>query len=295
MAQHYHSKFDKRQHMQTEDYEIFYYEDKILSDVSMHRHDYYEIYFFLEGNLSYQIGKNHYPLSYGDVCLVPPGVFHKPEFKDYELPYRRIVLWLSPDYFERLRAQYPDIYYSFEYSDRISCHHYSTDFSAAQILFNKMIEIIEENQRIAAFHVPIIDCYITSFMLSLNRIVYQREQPATSAAQPNLFTNICDYMNEHLDEDLSLDALSRHFYVSKYHISHVFKDNMGISTHQYVLKKRLHASKSAILSGTALQEVATAYGFKDYTSFFRAFKKEFGAPPKEFRDSYQLNPNQGKL
>ena len=48
MAKHYHSQFDERQEMQTSDFEIFYYEDKEASDVSMHRHDYYEIYFFLE-------------------------------------------------------------------------------------------------------------------------------------------------------------------------------------------------------------------------------------------------------
>ena len=48
MAKHYHSQFDERQEMQTSDFEIFYYEDKAVSDVSMHRHDYYEIYFFLE-------------------------------------------------------------------------------------------------------------------------------------------------------------------------------------------------------------------------------------------------------
>lgn len=75
MAKHYHSQFDERQEMQTSDFEIFYYEDKEASDVSMHRHDYYEIYFFLEGDLSYQIGKNIYPLQYGDICLIPPGVF----------------------------------------------------------------------------------------------------------------------------------------------------------------------------------------------------------------------------
>ena len=103
MAKHYHSQFDERQEMQTSDFEIFYYEDKEVSDVSMHRHDYYEIYFFLEGDLSYQIGKNVYPLKYGDICLIPPGVFHRPQFHSNDKPYRRMVLWLSPDYFSRLR------------------------------------------------------------------------------------------------------------------------------------------------------------------------------------------------
>ena len=73
--------------------------------------------------------------------------------------------------------------------------------------------------------------------------------------------------------------------MSKYHISHVFKDNMGMSVHQYLVKKRLDASKNSILSGMPFHEVATAFGFRDYTSFFRAFKKEFGVAPREFKGS----------
>lgn len=141
----------------------------------------------------------------------------------------------------------------------------------------------------AAFHAPMLDCYITSLLLSINRVVYQRQQPAANVKQPFLFSNICEYINAHLEEDLSLDALAREFYVSKYHISHVFKDNMGMSVHQYLVKKRLDASKNSILSGMPLHEVATAFGFRDYTSFFRSFKKEFGVAPREFKEAYSLH------
>ncbi len=47
MARHYQAQFDNSREMQASDFEIYYYEDKVLENVSMHRHDYYEIYFFL--------------------------------------------------------------------------------------------------------------------------------------------------------------------------------------------------------------------------------------------------------
>ena len=52
-----------------------------------------------------------------------------------------------------------------------------------------------------------------------------------------LYENILLYIEDHIDEDLTLDHLSEIFYVSKYHISHVFKANLGISVHQFITKK----------------------------------------------------------
>ena len=107
-----------------------------------------------------------------------------------------------------------------------------------------------------------------------------------------LYLNLCDYINNHLEENLSLDRLADFFYVSKYHISHLFKDHMGISLHQYIIKKRLHASKNGILSGIPLKTLIYQYGFHDYTAFYRAFKKEFGLSPTEFREQHHL-PDEG--
>lgn len=288
MARHYYSQFHNRQEMQEADYEIFYYEDRDLTEVSMHRHDYYEIYFFLEGNLSYQIGNDLYPLSYGDICLIPPGIFHRPLFHDNEVPYRRMVLWLAPDYFDRLQSLHPDIPYGFQQC-RPEHYHYSCDFSDAQILFDKLTDIVEERHRDVPFHAAMASCYIASLLLSINRMIRLSEQPSGSIAeQSNLFSRLCEYINTHLFEDLSLDTLAGEFYINKYHISHVFKENMGMSLHRYLVKKRLYASKNAILAGEPIREVAMTCGFGDYTSFFRAFKKEFGLGPKEYRDSFRL-------
>ena len=95
---------------------------------------------------------------------------------------------------------------------------------------------------------------------------------------------LTDYIGEHLDEELSLDSLAGEFYVSKYHIAHVFKDHIGISIHQYIMKKRLSACRDAIRNGTKITEAYLMYGFKDYSGFYRAFKKEYGMSPKEWQE-----------
>ena len=62
------------------------------------------------------------------------------------------------------------------------------------------------------------------------------------------------------------------------------KDNLGLSIHQYITKKRLALCQEAIRTKMNINEIYQTYGFGDYSSFYRAFKKEYGISPKEYRD-----------
>ena len=167
-------------------------------------------------------------------------------------------------------------------------YHFRTDFIIFQDLQGRLLDMIEEMRGNKPFRETSAHLMVCSFLLHLNRITYDSLHQVPAVYENVLYLNVCDYINNHLDEDLSLDHLASFFYASKYHISHVFKDNMGISLHQYILKKRLQASKNGILSGIPFGELYHQYGFSDYTSFYRAFKKEFGLSPKEFREQKSL-------
>ena len=71
--------------------------------------------------------------------------------------------------------------------------------------------------------------------------------------------------------------------MSKYHIAHVFKDEIGMSIHQYISKKRLARCREALLGDVPVTKVYLLFGFHDYSSFYRAFKKEYGISPKDFK------------
>ena len=124
----------------------------------------------------------------------------------------------------------------------------------------------------------------TTLLLYLNRLIYERLHPHKTRTEESLYQNIATYIEEHLEEDLSLQKLAEEFFVSKYHIAHIFKDNLGLSIHQYITKKRLALCREAILGQMSITEAYHTFGFGDYSSFYRAFKKEYGISPKDFRD-----------
>ena len=87
-----HQKFDTRQTMHGTTFEIFRYKDAYLKEVALHHHDFYEVYFFLSGNVQYNIESRSYLLTPGDVLLISPMELHQPMFGSEHREYERIVL-----------------------------------------------------------------------------------------------------------------------------------------------------------------------------------------------------------
>ena len=119
------------------------------------------------------------------------------------------------------------------------------------------------------------------FMIQLNRIAISNHINYLDSANANSkLIQIIEYINEHLVEEITIDSLAEHFYLSRYYLMHFFKEETGYTIGNYITEKRLLLAKSLVQSGFSATEACFQSGFKNYSTFSRAFKKAFHTMPK---------------
>jgi AraC family transcriptional regulator len=92
------------------------------------------------------------------------------------------------------------------------------------------------------------------------------------------------YIEDNLDQSLSLDSVSDAFHMSKYYFHRLFSAIMGCSLNQYILARRLNASLKLIQeSNISLTDLAYQFNFGTPSSFSRAFKNQYGISPNSIR------------
>ena len=247
MNKNLQTPFSTRQYMVSRDFEIYYYNDRHPNSVKSHAHNYYEFYFFLEGDMILHIAGKEYMIQPGDIIVLPPDVHHNVTVINPDIPYRRFVFWITREYCQRLMEQSPDYGYLMQHVAITGKYIYHYDVIGFQALQSKVFRLIEELKSDRFGKAAKVNICVSDLVLHLNRTIYEMEHPMTPKENRRLYENLIQYIEDHLDEDLSLEHLAKEFYVSKYHIAHVFKDNIGLSIHQYITKKRLSICRDALL------------------------------------------------
>ena len=230
-----------------EDFRLFHINDQTKKDFSYHYHDFHKIIVFISGKVTYHIEGKAYHLKPRDILLVSQGAIHKPEI-DPSVPYERYIFWIRDD---------------------LSCQELNTCFQKA-------------NDR--SFNLVRAD---SALQERLKDLLPEIEQTLQNKHSPDKKTYSSDtqveqllkYINRNLSENLSIDQLAERFFLSKYHMMRKFKNETGYTIHNYITSKRLLMARSLISQGIPVMKAALASGFRDYTTFVRAYKKQFGKAP----------------
>lgn len=270
------------------DYRIFHLQTPLTREVPFHYHDFHKIILFLGGAIDYVIEGRRWTLRPHDLVLVAAGQMHRPIAHDAKTPYQRLVIYVSPRFLDRWSAREPsgdDLAACFAAAQKEGGVMHQTTARSHDLLFHmeRTLRIAEGEGFANGLYTELA---FVEFLILVNRSMQRHELDALQgqAADPKIETMLT-YIGEHLKDDLRVETLAQHVYLSPYHLMRKFKAETGMSLHRYVLTRRLLKARELLRadSSRSIGEIADACGFRDYSTFSRAFWRAFHMTPRALR------------
>jgi len=279
MAQATRSAFTDRQTMIHPDFEFYHYIDDPLLEIDYHSHDFYEIFFFISGNVSYEIEGKIYTLRPGDILLTDTRDLHRPIVKPGR-KYERFVIWIRPDFIRSIESEGDRVTDCFQDAD-LKQYKLFRPGSELSAYLRRLCEKLDGSYENPAYGQRILtQAYMLELLVFLNMAYKDTSSDIQLDITENAKVNqVIAFINQNLSEELSLDLLAQQLHISKFYLSNQFKQYTGFTIYQYILKKRLIAARQLLRQNEPVMSACLACGFNDYSNFLKAFKREFGILP----------------
>ena len=248
------------------------------SSVQLHSHTFSEVIYCRNTcGVEYLVGTDRYRVQRGDILLISPGISHRPLLpENLPEPYTRYVLWISPELLEILSRFYPR-------AEAVQGNLLRTAGTKWEFLGEYFRRGVLETEAGEPGWEMVVLGNTIQILSFLRRAVQDKSTVPLPAEKPELLERVMAHMEKNLARRITLGDLARQFYVSESTISQLFRKKMGVSFHRCLTQRRLIAAKSLIEEGCLLEDVGRQVGFVDYSSFYRAFRQEYGISPRQYR------------
>lgn len=260
--------------------------DPIKEQLYLHAHDECEVYLFFNGRGTYAVEGSEYSLIPGTVLIMRAAEMHKPNILS-GVPYERATIHFDPEFLAQsdpeCRLLRPFIERALGTENLYRRPHLRSNllYDCFSTMCSLSADAYEENLR-----------FSNLFFCILGEIAdaWQRRGAPQSSSEERLMIQITHYIEENLASDLSLAHLQKCFYISKSQLTRMFKDATGLGVWEYISLKRLTLAKTRLREGMRAGDVAACCGYRDYSSFYRAYRKRFGAAPTDLERVEQAMP-----
>lgn len=249
---------------------------------SKHYHDAYEIYYLVSGERRYFIKDRTYHVITGDLVLINPNELHKTN--ETGAPFHeRIVLNFKKEFLKGWDNA--DTFLSvFNHGVNIV----RLDPLQQGRIHGLLLKIISEcDNRLDGF-IDYCKTLLTELLIEVFR--YRQRTPRLIQDQVNETSEkifeVVRYLNEHYEEELTLQTIKELFFISPYHFSRTFKKIIGFNFIDYLNNIRTRAAQKLLKeSKLSVTEISEKVGFENLTHFGRVFKKITGVSPSNYRKS----------
>ncbi len=240
-----------------------------MQTVKEHVHNFYEMYFLIDGQIDKFVESRTYHLKPFDLIIIPPNKLHKSILcKDYR--HERVVIYFD----ERSVRDKEMLRRLCQYSGVITLPN-----EAAKRVF-KLINLLLQEKEGSEWH----DMYVSGVLTEMLVVILRSECDNKLPYAGVRFEKIIDYVKENCREAISLSEVAKRFFVSDAHLSRMFRKNTGFTFTQYVNYQRvIYAQTLLSKKEDSIGEVAMRSGFENLTHFGRVFKQLTGCAPREYR------------
>lgn len=236
-----------------------------------HSHDFCEILYVADGAGEAVLEGKKFRLAPGDLVVVNPGTLHE-ERSDAEAPLRLIFLAIHNFTLPGL----PSGCLSSEKYQVLSCGEYRYKMDIY------LRELLQETSSQIEFYREISQGLVSALLVLVMRLI--RINPGDEAALSPECLKIKEYLDQNFTSPITLDSLSETVYISKHYLSHLFKEQTGVSPIKYLTSKRMEKA-CELLAETEqpVSEISKAVGYENPLYFSQVFKRVYGISPVKYR------------
>ncbi|KAF5063942.1 AraC family transcriptional regulator [Oscillibacter valericigenes] len=241
-----------------------------------HCHDLLEILVCLADGGKFISGDEKLPLYCGTVHIVKKGVLHHclVEVSSYE----RYIIHISYETLWLLSSQQTDLISIF--------NHANPYIILNEEELGELSELIEQSLHQA----PELGMDFEQNILLMRIILYivrhlcshEAEVKEGSSREFLKIMPIINYIHDNYSEEISLDQISREFFISKYYLCRLFKGTTGFSVGGYIINYRVRQACLLLREGASVQEAGENVGFGNNANFIRTFKRIIGVTPGKY-------------
>ena len=234
-----------------------------------HLHYHLEMVYMIEGCTTCAVDTGEYTIQSGDVLLVFPNQVHRYDPADKE---KYLLFIINPDLM-------PELSRSFEGAAPTSpiVRGVGNDPYMHQLLMT----LSRTEDMPADYRDAITKGYLLAFFGELLSRMTFRE---TNQSDSMTLRSIVSFCAQNYSRELTLGTLEEELHLSKYYISHLFGSKIGTGFNDYINALRVsEACRYLRRTNKSITEISTLVGFGTLRTFNRAFVKQVGMSPSEYR------------